>query len=114
MSTPSDQLISQEEYPITDAKGRKFIIRKPGLLAQFRLVEAAGESANIDRYMKMALPLIYVASINGEKMDLPINKVQLDALISTIGNEGLDAIGEVLKEHFSAPDPEADKAAIKK
>lgn len=114
--SPSADIINAAVHgvTVTDSAGHRIHLRKPGPLAQYRLVEAAGASAENRTYMAMSLPLIYVASID----ELPVapiqNKAQLEALIQRLGDEGLEAVGNGIGEHFAAEiDPEADKAKLK-
>jgi hypothetical protein len=115
--TPTAQIIAQgaPEYSTKDARGRVFTIKKPGLLAQYRIVEVMGKSADIQTYRQMVTPLIYIVGIDDDPITPPTNKMQLEALIQRIGEDGLKAVSECLEEHFGEKsDPEADKEAIKK
>ena len=46
--------------------GRTIGLKKPAVLAQFRLVEVLGESAANDVHMGMVLPLMFVVSIDDQ------------------------------------------------
>ena len=116
-STPADQAIAKavETATVTDALGRVIVLRKPGVLAQFRLVEVAGDSAKNEVYMRMILPLIYVTEIAGDPIPIPANKLQLEALITRLDDDGIEAVGTCAAENWGKKeDPEADKNAIKK
>lgn len=114
--SPSEQLIAKaiEEFATQDARGRVFKLRKPGLLQQFRLVEVIGESAKNEVYLNMCRPLIFIASIDGDPITQPLNKLELEGLITRVGDEGLDAVFQGIVKHFGVSDPAADKAALKK
>jgi hypothetical protein len=114
--TPTAQLIAKAaaEVSVTDASGRVISIRKPGILAQYRIIETMGPSADIVTYRGMVTPLIWISAIDGEPVSLPTNKLQLNALIQSVGDEGLEAVVKGIVEHFGQQDAEADKAAIKK
>ncbi len=100
---------------ISDSIGRQIVLRKPAVLAQFRIVEAVGaESAANTTYMSMVMPLIYVASIDGEPVVLPKKKSEIEALIQRLSDEGLDAVYNVVQKTWGKSDPEADAIAIKK
>ena len=73
-----------------------------------------GPSADIVTYRGMVTPLIWISAIDGEPVSLPTNKLQLNALIQSVGDEGLEAVVKGIVEHFGQQDAEADKAAIKK
>lgn len=111
---PSEELVAaaKAEAEVLDARARVIKLRKPGVLAQYRLVETLGESASNQVYMSMVLPLIYVASIDGVPTNAR-NKMQIEALIQQLDEEGIKAVMEGVQEHFGSPDPEADKASLK-
>lgn len=114
--TPSEQVTAKasQTASIKDSKGRVIVLQKPGILAQYRIVEVAGDSAKNEIYMRMILPLIYVTEIGGDPITQPANKMQLEALIQRLDEHGVEAIMTGVAEHFGATDPEADKAAVKK
>ncbi|MEN7527025.1 hypothetical protein [Cupriavidus sp. DL-D2] len=94
-ATPSQQIMAEAlaEVVVPDAKGRKLTLRRPGILAQFRLVEAMGpEAASNDVYRFMCMPLLYLVAIDGEPVPPPTNKVQLEALIQRVEEDGFAAI----------------------
>lgn len=112
--TPSEQLVkaAQSEVVIVDARGRNIRLRKPGVLAQFRLVEALGESASNSVYMSMIIPLVYVAEIDGDPVRTG-SKREIEALIQRLDEDGVTAVMERVRDTWGASDPEADKAALK-
>ncbi|MCK4121404.1 hypothetical protein HFK83_03340 [Ralstonia pseudosolanacearum] len=115
--SPSEQLIkaAAAEVTVQDDKGRTLSLRKPGVLAQYRLVEAVGpEAAKNEVYMAMIMPLIYVASVDGNPVIMPTNKRQVDALIQMLDEEGVAAAMAGVQANFGAPNPEADAEALKK
>jgi hypothetical protein len=113
--TPSEELIAKAaaEQVVTDASGRVITLRKPGVLAQYRLVEMLGESAKNQVYMGMVLPLLYVTGINDDKLPALSTKREVEALIQRLDEAGIEAVMKGVQENFGAPDPEADKAALK-
>ena len=115
-AAPSEQLIKQATQPVTvqDAKGRTIHMQKPGVLAQYRLVEAVGnEAAKNEMYMAMVMPLIYVFQIDDDPVIQPSTKLQVDALIQRLDEDGIDAVMAAIAEHFAKPNPDGDKAALK-
>lgn len=95
--TPSQQIVAAaaSEVVVKDAKGRALTLRRPGILAQFRLIEAMGaESAANDVYRTMCLPLLYLAAIDGDFIIQPTNKMQLEALIQRVEEDGFVALQE--------------------
>ena len=114
--TPTHQVIAKAvaEATVTDSRGRVIKLKKPGILAQFRIVEVTGDSASNRVYMNMVLPLIYVTELAGEPVTQPANKLQLEALIQRLDEYGVDAVMTGVREHFGQQDPEKDKAEVKK
>lgn len=112
--TPSQQLVdkAKAEVETTDARGRVMVLRKPGMLAQYRLVEMLGDSAANQTYMAMVLPLLYLASIDGRPIVLS-SKRELDALIAQLEEEGIEALMRAMEGNFGAPSPDEDKAKLK-
>jgi hypothetical protein len=113
--TPSDDLIARAmaEVTITDARGRTIKLKKPGVLAQFRLVEALGETAKNQVYTAMVLPLIYVSEIDGDAVFQPTSKREIEALIQRLEDDGIEAISAAVMENFGKSNSDADKAALK-
>jgi hypothetical protein len=112
--TPSAQMISEasKAVKIVDEKGRAITLRKPGVLAQFRLIEALGETARNDVYVRMALPLLYVHAIDDDQL-LPLQrKSDVEALIQRLSDEGMAAVMTGVSEHFGGRTPEGDKATL--
>jgi len=116
-ATPSEQIVraANEEFSVTDSLGRVIALKKPGVLAQFDLIEALGDLAKNDVYRIMCIPAIYVVSIKGEVAPPPSNRAQMRALISRLGEEGFVAIKQGIREHFPNPeeDDEEDEAVKK-
>jgi hypothetical protein len=114
-SSPSAEIIkaAKAETAITDSTGRVIMLRKPGVLAQYRLIEAIGASSSNDRYVSMCLPLIYVGSINGDPVMGLSRKSEVEALIQQLGDEGIAAVMKGVRDTYGEQDPEADKAEVK-
>lgn len=118
VETPSQQAIAKAalEFEVKDARGRRITLKKPPVLAQYRLIEVAGaETAKNEVYMGMVLPLIFVVAIDDDPVLQPKTKLELEFLIQRLDEDGIAAVMEGCKTHFGASaDPEVDKAAIKK
>jgi hypothetical protein len=112
--TPSAQVISKATASevIKDEKGRSITLQKPGPLPQFRLIEAIGESAKNDVYVRMTLPLLYVKDIDGEPVEPLTKKGHVEALIQRLDDHGIAAVMKGVDERFGARDPEQDKAVL--
>lgn len=114
--TPTAQVIAKAnaESSVTDSTGRVIKIKKPGVLAQYRLVEIVGaDAAKNEVYMSMVLPLIYVSEIDDKPLPQPRSKVEVDALIQRLDEAGIEAVMKGVQDAFGNADPEADKAALK-
>jgi hypothetical protein len=113
--TPSAQIVraAQQEVVVTDARGRSITLRNPGVLAEYRLIEALGESAKNTVYLAMVAPLIFVTMIDGVLAPMPSNKSQVEALISRLDRDGLDAVVNGVQKHFGEQSQEAVEASVK-
>jgi hypothetical protein len=113
--TPSQAVVraANEEFSTTDSLGRTIVLKKPGVLAQFDLIEALGDLAKNDVYRVMCIPAIYVVSIDGVVAPPPSNKAQMRALISRLGEEGFAAINKEIRERFPQDDDEGDEVVKK-
>lgn len=114
-TTPSAEVVAKAtaEVTVTDARGRVITLKKPGVLAQFRLVEALGDTARNQTYVEMVSPLIYVSAIDGDPVFPPSKKSEVEALIQQLDEDGLNAVIEKAHEAFGKSDPEGDKAKLK-
>ncbi len=112
---PSTEAVAKAAatHVVTDERGRSITLKKPSILAQFRLVEVLGDTAKNEVYTAMALPLIFVVEIDGDPVAQPSTKRELEALIQRLDDAGVEAVQAGVHEHFGSPNPEGDKAAIK-
>lgn len=108
---PSEQIVqaANAEVNVTDERGRVIILKKPGVLTQFRLIEALGETSKNEVYMGMVLPLIFVKSIDGDAIFQPTSKREVEALIQRLDEDGIAAVLNGVQEHFGKGNPEASK-----
>lgn len=113
--SPSAEVVAKAtaETSVTDARGRVITLKKPGVLAQYRLVELMGDSAKNEVYMGMVLPLIFVTAIDGDAVTQPRGKREVEALIERLDEDGISAVSVAVQKHFGPSDPEADKDALK-
>jgi hypothetical protein len=105
MLTPSEKLVqaSIKAQVLKDSRGRKLSVRKPDVLAQFRLIEALGDTASNQSYVQMTMPLIYLGAIGDDPVFPPQNKIQIEALISELGDDGLSTLMGWYMETIVAP-----------
>ncbi|PUA19580.1 hypothetical protein [Glaciimonas sp. PCH181] len=113
--TPTQEVLAKanEESTVIDALGRTIKIKKPGVLAQYRLIEALGDSAKNQTYMGMVLPLIYVTAIDDLAVNQPKTKLQVEALIQQLDESGIEAVMNHVQEKYGNSDPEKDKEELK-
>jgi hypothetical protein len=113
-ASPSAELVRKAamDEVLTDERGRKLHVRKPGVLAQFRLTEAVGpEAAANQTYMQMINPLIYLAAIDGEEVHLPASKREVEVLIVRLEDEGLACLMAWYVVNVLGPTMDAMRAA---
>lgn len=114
--TPSQQVVAAAAavVEIKDVKGRQITLKKPGVLAQFRLVEVlGGATASNQAYMGMVFPLIYVSAIDGDVVHLPKSKLEVEALIQRLDEEGVQAVHTAVQESFGGAPGADEKATLK-
>lgn len=109
LTAPSDQLTAAREIVVNDGQGRGFTLRKPGVLAQFELIEALGDTARNEVYMAMVLPLLFVAAIDGAPVVRPGSKAELNALIQRLDEDGIQAVMSGVMANFGSATEEAAK-----
>ncbi|MBI1214126.1 MAG: hypothetical protein GC190_21905 [Alphaproteobacteria bacterium] len=93
--TPTQTLIKEavKETVVIDARGRKITLRKPDVLAQFRIIKAVGpEWSQNQVYMGAIMPIIFIAAIDGQAVFFPRSDQEVEAIIKQLGDEGLAAV----------------------
>ncbi len=89
---------------VTDSTGRVITLKRPGVLAQYDLVEALGDSARNETYMGMVMPLIFIVAIDGEAIAAPDTKAEIKALIKRLDEAGVAAVMTGVGENFAVDD----------
>lgn len=114
--TPSEEIVTAAvtEATITDARGRVIKLKKPGILSQFRMVEALGDTAKNAVYMAMMMPLTFVTQIDDVAIYPAISKREYEALIENLGDEGVKAVMDGVEEYFGDKTEEQEKEQVKK
>lgn len=106
-----------EKKSVTDSKGRKIVLREIDPLQQARLVIGVGaEAAANGPYMAaFVFPVAMVEQIDDDFYGFPANIKQVEAMLKTLGNEGMAAIMAHFKEEAEAQESrnEAERAAVK-
>ena len=118
METPTEQAIKDKNqtFEITDAKGRGLKLRKPGMLAQYRLVGMLGKAADSETYLCMVSPLIYLYGIDEDTSIHFASVREMEGLITRLGEEGVEAVMLGVQKYFmtSVETVEEGKEEIKK
>ncbi len=94
---------------VKDRRGRTLQIKRPNVLAQYKLVELLGPTAESRVYLAMATPLLFLQSIDGEPQNFA-NKRELEAVIQRLDDDGLAALNAGIDEHFSIAEEEVATA----
>lgn len=89
---------------VTATNGKRIKIKRPNVLAQYRLVEALGDAAESRVYLRMCLPLLWVGEIDGAEVRTPSSKREVEGLITRLDEAGIAAVTEAIEEHFSSKD----------
>lgn len=114
---PTQQVTRDANFTVEveASDGRKITLRKPGVLAQFKMIEMLGGAAAANQvFVNMVLPVTFVVAIDGDPVSRITTRTELDALIQRLDEAGIARVMEAVPEHFGAQaDPEAAKAAVK-
>lgn len=99
--TPSQSIIRSAATSVTkvDRQGRSITVRKLSPLNKMRLHEIMGASASaVAAYVQAAFMAASVSHIDGDPVPFPTTKLQLEALVSRLDEDGLTATTEALVE----------------
>jgi hypothetical protein len=109
--SPSQSILREAARALTtvDAKGRRLTLRHLTALDTLRLFKAAGPSlAQNEPWLSMAGLTFAVTEIDGVPVPVPVTESQIENLIDRLGDEGLAAIADAIKDdesHDSRSDP---------
>lgn len=115
VETPSARIIAQaaDTVRVTDGRGRSIGIRKIGVLDRARLFEMIGaENSKNESFLSIAVPAYMVVEINGVAMRRPLTRRELDARITELDDDGLEAVNLGIMKHFAPPDAEGDPGTV--
>lgn len=108
---PAAPTAAPTQFELSDATGRTIVVKKPGVLSQYRLVEALGHAAANQVYMAMTMPLLFVSSIDGDPITQPRTKAEVEALIQRLGDEGVTTLMTEIPKLFTS---ETQEETVKK
>jgi hypothetical protein len=109
--TPSETIVKAANRPATrtDATGRAIGIKKMQALDRLKMFEVVGaDNARNEPYLGYAALAFHVSSIDGEPVSRPTNKIQLEALIQRLGDDGMNAVGEAVQEMLAPREEDAE------
>ena len=93
---------------VTDQKGRRFSLRRMTALDTLRLFKAAGPVlAQNGPWLSMAGLAFSVSDIDGVPVPALATEAQIESLIDRLGDHGLAAIADALKEDPNEPEAKA-------
>jgi hypothetical protein len=108
---PSQVIISEATRATTtvDSKGRRLTLRRLTALDTLRLFKAAGPVlAQNEPWLSMAGMAFGILEIDGVPVPTPATEAQIEGLIDRLGDEGLAAIANVLKDDCLASTTQSD------
>ena len=91
------------EVVVTDGRNRKIKLGEPDPSALCWLLDVLGESPADQLYFAIVAPLMYVRDIDGNPIGSPATKEELEALLDFLEEDGIRAVIQGLKDHFSHP-----------
>jgi hypothetical protein len=108
--TPTQAIVREavKTFTATDGKGRRLVLRRLTALDTLRLFKAAGPVlAQNEPWLSMAGLAFSVLEIDGVPVPPPATEPQIESLINRLGDEGLAAIADVVKDQQEAPNLES-------
>lgn len=102
--TPSKEAESTAsvDYEFVDDKGRKLKLKRPSVLAEIEFPLILGQEASANTiYLSRVIPLLYLDSIDGEKIQPFKSALDVQYLIQKLDHEGMDALTLACIEYFS-------------
>lgn len=109
--TPSQTIIRQSARTFTtvDTNGRRLSLRRLTALDTLRLFKAAGPMlAQNEPWLSMAGLAFSVLEIDGVPVPAPITEAQIEGLVDRLGDDGLAAIANVIKDECPTSKSRAD------
>lgn len=101
MTSPTATIVSRsiKSEEIVDSSKRRLVVRLPNALDKLRVFKAAGaDLASNQPWISMAVLASSVTAIDDIPVPFPTSEGQIEALISRLGDEGLDAIAQAVEQ----------------
>ena len=108
---PSQAVIraANRTFNTVDALGRRLTLRRLTALDTLRLIKAAGPVLSQNEpWLAMSGLAFSVLEIDGIPVPSPVTEVQIEGLIEKLGDEGLAAIAEAVKDEEPVSETRAD------
>jgi hypothetical protein len=109
--SPSQVIIREavKIFTAVDSKGRRLMLRRLTALDTLRLFKAAGPVLALNEpWLSMAGLAFSVLEIDGVPVPPPLTEPQIESLIDRLGDEGLAAIADTVKDEQEMPDRKSD------
>lgn len=110
--SPSAAIVkaARPERTVVDSLGRTIVFKGLSVLDSAKLFRAAGaDAAGNAEYMGLARVAATVVSIDGQQRPPAINLLQLDSRIGWLGDEGYEALFELLSKEQREADALAEE-----
>ncbi|NTF67974.1 hypothetical protein [Rhizobium rhizogenes] len=101
--TPSEEVVQDANrvVHVSDARGRQIGIRKMHMSVRRRVLKAlSDEMSRKLHYLGLVMLAACVVEIDGDPIALPTTELQFDALIDRLDDDGFEAVGNGMREHF--------------
>jgi hypothetical protein len=101
--SPSQTIVREaaKTRSVVDQTGRRLVLRRLTALDTLRLFKAAGPTlAQNEPWLSMASLAFSVLEIDGVPIPGPSTESQIESLIDRLGDEGLAAIADTIKEEL--------------
>jgi hypothetical protein len=99
--TPSQSIVREaaKTFTAVDKSGRRLVVRRLTALDTLRLFKAAGPVlAQNEPWLSMAGLVFSVMEIDGVPVPAPATESQIESLIDRLGDEGLAAVADMVKD----------------
>jgi hypothetical protein len=99
--TPTESILSgaRREIKAQDRRGRIIVARRFTALDTLRLLKAAGpDLSRNEAWLRMAMLAAAVTSIDSVPVPAPGNEAQIEAIVEKLGEEGLEAVADILDQ----------------
>jgi len=114
--TPSEAIVKAGTASTIakDARGRSIHIRKLSVVDRMKMYEALGSDlVDNEKYFGTAVLAFLVTDIDDDPIVKPTSKKQLEILLGTLDDDGLDAIASKVSEIYPTADGTPFKDTVK-